>query len=177
MDVEDVSQLLLTVPDLPDGWEETDVASEEEDGPNQASTICGAAEGDLDWTEQADATGKVGFSGGQGLVLVQQVSRLGVDGATTALDEFAAAGDSCEQWTEDGTTFTVEPLRGLPELGDQMVALRATSQGRGPSFTIDMVGWRHGGIADGIAYFDFGGQGNREELVAILEAADAKFTG
>jgi hypothetical protein len=172
--VEDLDTLLLTVPDLPTGWDTMDVASAEEDGANTASNICGAATGNIDWTENASATGKVAFSAGQGRVIVQQVSMLGESQAAAALDEFAAAGASCEQWTEQGVTFTAEPVTGLPDLGDQMVALRGASQGS-PSFTIDMVAWRHGGITDGIAYFDVGGSGGTEELTAIVEAADAKF--
>ena len=169
-----LDDLLLTVPDLPDGWETMDVASAEEDGPNAASNICGKATGNLDWTTDAGATAKAGFSAGQGTVLVQQVSRLDGDTAQAALDEFAAAAAACDQWQEEDVTFDVQPL-DVPSLGEQMVAVRASAEMQGMSLTIDMVGWRHGDIDDGVVLFRFGGGADTDELVTILEAADAKF--
>ena len=170
-----MDELLLTVPDLPDGWSDMDVASAEEDGPNAASNLCGKATGNLDWTTDAEATAKAGFSAGQGTVLIQQVSRLGADAAQAALDEFASAAAACDQWQEEGTTFTVQQLDGVPSLGDQMVAVRASAEVSGMTMTIDMVGWRHGDVDDGIVLFHFGGEASTDELVTILEAADAKF--
>lgn len=166
--------MLLTVPDMPPGWSRMDVASAQADGPNTAMNICGEPGGGIDWTENAEATGKVAFSAGR-VRLVQQVSRLGTSGARTALAELAAAAQSCEHYTRRGVTVTITELTGLPEVGDQMVALRAKIQGP-VGLTIDMVAWRHGPIADGIAYFDFGGNGSKKELIAILKAADAKFS-
>ena len=170
-----MDELLLTVPDLPDGWSDMDVTSAEEDGPNAASNLCGKATGNLDWTTDAEATAKAGFSAGQGTVLIQQVSRLGADAAQAALDEFASAAAACDQWQEEGTTFTVRSSTGCRRSGSRWSPCGPRRRRPGMAMTIDMVAWRHGDIDDGIVLFHFGGEASTDELVTILEAADAKF--
>ncbi len=173
---QDMQSLLLTHDDLGSGWTEMDVNSNGSGGPNTAANICGKASGSIDFTADASASGKVGFRSQQQHFIVQRVSQFSGDAAAQVLDELKAAGSACSQWTDsDGNTYTVEPLDGLPDLGDQMVALRASTNQQGMTLTIDVVGWRHGNIDDGVAYFSFNAQADNQELVSILQAADAKF--
>ena len=173
---QDMQSLLLTLDDLGSGWSEMDVNSNGSGGPNTAANICGKASGSIDFTADASATGKVGFRSQQQHFIVQRVSQFSGEAAAQVLDELQAAGSACSQWTDsDGNTYTVEPLDGLPDLGDQMVALRASTKQQGMTLTIDVVGWRHGNIDDGVAYFSFNAQADNQQLTSILQAADAKF--
>lgn len=171
---EPLAEALLTVEDLPDGWQAAGIDQPTARPSEGAIDICGN-----DTTPDTPPIAQASANFGKDTFLNQTLMAYEVADAVDEMQKVAAAADSCSTWEQASNgqpmSWQLEHL-DTPDLGDESVAIRIAGRSQGTFiWNYEWTIWRDGPVIGVLARWGMGNQlGDPSPLPDIARTAADK---